>query len=92
MLVLRRKVGQEIVIDNDIRITVVAVRGGQVRLGFTAPPDVAIRRDEVCRAHQSRAPLPCEQEAAVVSALVWRLAQAAGIARAQLPVDVGKMA
>jgi carbon storage regulator len=47
MLVLSRKTGQEIVIGDNIRITVVAVRGEQVRLGIEAPRDVAVDRQEV---------------------------------------------
>jgi carbon storage regulator len=49
MLMLTRKPGQEIVICGNIRLTVVAIRGNQVRLGFTAPPDVIIQREELCR-------------------------------------------
>ena len=48
MLVLSRKEGEEVVIGDNIRLTVVAIRGNRVRLGFTAPPDVAIRREELC--------------------------------------------
>ena len=47
MLILSRKVHQEIVIGNGISITIVAVRGKQVRIGIKAPPDVSIRRDEL---------------------------------------------
>ncbi len=47
MLVLSRKEGEEVVIGDNIRLTVVAIRGNQVRLGVTAPPDVAIQRDEL---------------------------------------------
>lgn len=47
MLVLTRKVGEEIIIDDHIRVTVLAVRGNQVRLGFQAPPDVSIFRQEL---------------------------------------------
>ena len=47
MLVLTRRVGQEIVIDNDIRIVVISIRGASVRLGFAAPPDVAVDRAEI---------------------------------------------
>jgi carbon storage regulator len=49
MLVLSRKEGEEVVIGDNIRLTVVAIRGGRVRLGFTAPPDVSIQRDELCQ-------------------------------------------
>jgi carbon storage regulator len=44
MLVLSRKVGEEVIIDGEIRIAVVRVRGNRVRLGIQAPADVNIRR------------------------------------------------
>jgi carbon storage regulator len=47
MLILSRKVHQEIVIGNGISITIVAIRGRQVRVGIKAPPNVSIRRDEL---------------------------------------------
>jgi carbon storage regulator len=47
MLILARKVGQKIVIGGDIEITVVEVRGDHVRLGITAPRDVAVHRKEL---------------------------------------------
>jgi carbon storage regulator len=47
MLVLSRKTGQEIVIGDTIRLTVVAVRGNRVRLGVSAPREVSIQRDEL---------------------------------------------
>jgi carbon storage regulator len=47
MLVLTRKNGQEIVIDGDIRITIVAVKGDRVRVGITAPPEVRVDRSEI---------------------------------------------
>jgi carbon storage regulator CsrA len=47
MLVLGRRQGEEVVIGDNIRLTVVAIRGNQIRLGFTAPPDVSIQRAEL---------------------------------------------
>ena len=47
MLVLSRKPGEEIVIGNNIRLTVLAIDGGRVRLGFTAPAEVPILRYEL---------------------------------------------
>ena len=47
MLILTRKVGQRIVIAGGIEITVVEVRGEQVRLGITAPRSVAVHRKEL---------------------------------------------
>lgn len=47
MLVLTRRVGEEIVIDGTIRIMVVAVKGDKVRLGISAPPSITVDRKEV---------------------------------------------
>jgi carbon storage regulator len=47
MLVLTRKIGEEIIIDNHIRVTVVAVNGEKVRIGITAPKDVVVDRQEI---------------------------------------------
>jgi carbon storage regulator len=47
MLVLSRKPNESIVIDDKIRVTVVSIRGNQVRLGFEAPPSVGIVRTEL---------------------------------------------
>ena len=49
MLVLSRSPGEEVVMGEDIRLTVVAIRGNQVRLGVTAPPEVSVLREELCR-------------------------------------------
>lgn len=56
MLVLTRRIGEVIVIDGGIRVTVVGVQGGRVRLGVIAPPAVRVDRDEVDarRAPESR--------------------------------------
>ena len=58
MLVLSRKLGQEIVIADNIRLTVVAIRGNRVRLGFTAPPDVSIQREELCPKGEETGTMP----------------------------------
>jgi carbon storage regulator len=47
MLVLSRKVGERIVVNNDIRITVVRVTGGGVRLGIEAPDGTPVVREEL---------------------------------------------
>ena len=59
MLVLSRKVNGTIVIDRDIRITVVGIRGSQVRLGIEAPDSVAVFREEILE----RAPTPADRPA-----------------------------
>ncbi|MEY4613386.1 MAG: carbon storage regulator [Planctomycetota bacterium] len=47
MLVLSRKKNESIVINNDIIITVVEIRGDKVRLGIIAPKDVPVHRQEI---------------------------------------------
>jgi len=47
MLVLSRKVGEEIVVGSSIRVTVVAIKGGKVRIGISAPKDVIVDRQEI---------------------------------------------
>ena len=47
MLVLSRKAEESMYIGDDIKITVLDIRGGQVRIGITAPQDVKIHREEV---------------------------------------------
>ena len=47
MLVVTRKVGESVVIDNDVVVTVVRVKGDRVRIGVTAPSDVPVDREEV---------------------------------------------
>lgn len=49
MLVLTRKIGEKIVIDNSITVTITAIDGNKVRIGVTAPPEVTINREEVQR-------------------------------------------
>jgi carbon storage regulator len=58
MLVLSRKVGEEIIIGNNIRVTVLSVRGNQIRLGFSAPSDVTIHREELVRSTRATPGLP----------------------------------
>ena len=49
MLVLSRKVGQKIIIADNIEVTVLEIRGDKVRLGITAPRDVPVHREEIHR-------------------------------------------
>lgn len=47
MLILTRKPGESLVINDNIRLTVLGVRGNQVRIGVSAPRDVTVHRQEV---------------------------------------------
>ena len=60
MLVLSRKKNESIVINNDITITVVEIRGDKVRLGIVAPKEVPVHRQEVYEAIQRENALKTE--------------------------------
>lgn len=62
MLVLTRRPGESVVIGNDVVVTVLEVRGDQVRVGVSAPRSVQVHREEVHRQIQQ------ENAAAVASA------------------------
>jgi carbon storage regulator len=47
MLILSRHLGESVKIGDEVTVTVLGVKGGQVRLGFTAPPNIAVHREEV---------------------------------------------
>ncbi len=54
MLVLSRKLGQAIFINDDIQITVLSIRGSQVRIGIEAPASMVVLRDELCEPVRAR--------------------------------------
>lgn len=54
MLVLTRKLGESIAIDDNIKIVVVQIKGKQVRLGIKAPKETKIHREEVYQAIQEQ--------------------------------------
>ncbi len=47
MLILTRKLGENIRIGDKIRITILEIKGGQVKLGIDAPPQVSVHREEI---------------------------------------------
>jgi carbon storage regulator len=68
MLVLSRKKNESIVINNDITVTVVEIRGDKVRLGIVAPKEVPVHRQEVYDAiHASKSATPPASAAPVVA-------------------------
>lgn len=68
MLILRRKIGESIVIGGDIRVTVLKIRDDQVKIGIDAPADLLVLRSElVSSAEQPPTPSvalahPCHEE------------------------------
>jgi carbon storage regulator len=58
MLILTRKVGESIVINDDIKVTILGVKGMQVRIGIDAPKDVQVHREEIFKRIQAGSPAP----------------------------------
>ena len=47
MLILTRRVGESLMIGDNVNVTVLGIRGNQVRIGVNAPKDVAVHREEI---------------------------------------------
>lgn len=62
MLVLTRHVNESIVIGDDVTITVISVKGSQVRVGINAPRDVDVHREEIYRNIDAEKPAEKEEK------------------------------
>jgi|TARA_B110000977_G_scaffold86584_1_gene115355 carbon storage regulator len=47
MLILTRRIGETLMIDDDVTVTVLGVKGSQVRIGVNAPKEVSVHREEI---------------------------------------------
>jgi carbon storage regulator len=47
MLILTRRIGETLMVGDDVTVTVLGIKGNQVRIGVNAPKDVAVHREEI---------------------------------------------
>ena len=63
MLILTRKVGETLMIGEEVTVTVLGVKGNQVRIGVNAPKDIAVHREEIfTRIHDGQGSTPQDKE------------------------------
>jgi carbon storage regulator len=59
MLILTRRQAETVVIGDSVRVTVLDIKGGRVRLGVTAPREIIVNREEICEKTRRKPRMAC---------------------------------